>query len=37
MHAKNQGHSEKKPTRLIPAPIQATDTKTTPQGEPIEK
>jgi predicted adenylyl cyclase CyaB len=34
MHTKNQGHSEKKPTRLIPAPVQTTDTKTTPQGEP---
>jgi len=34
MHTKNKVHSEKKPTRLIPAPVQATDTKTTPQGEP---
>ena len=34
MHTKNQGHSENKPTKLIPAPAQANDTKTTPQGEP---
>jgi len=34
MHTKIPGHSEKKPIRFIPAPVQATDTKTTPQGEP---
>ena len=33
-HTKNQGHSEKKPTRLIPTPAQAKDINTTQQMNP---